>query len=493
MENILPIHLQDVIFSSSDPKISKQISRLEKNGKIRKIAHRVYSSNHSDQPEEIIRRNLFKVLGRLYPGAVLSHRSAFEFEPTKEGHIFLTYSYTKKVNLAGITIRFLEGHEAIPGDNQISGGLYVSQRARAFLENLQPSRNVSGSSKCLTVTSIEEKLDLVIRVNGEEELNKIRDKARKIAPGLKMEKEFDKLSRIISALLSTHTPRILSSPVAVARAFGFPYDHTRIKLFEQLFRELKTSEFRSRPDKNISDDSFRNFAFFESYFSNFIEGTVFEVYEAKSIIDTYKPLPARKEDSHDVLGTYKIVSNKDEMSLTPLTSDELLKLITFRHRLLLEARPDRNPGLFKDKNNFAGLTAFVDYNLVKGTLIQAFDFYQALDHSFARAAYLMFVLSEVHPFIDGNGRIARIMMNAELVKAGQSKIIIPTVFRDDYLGSLRKLTRQSSPKAYVTMLQKAQEFSENIYGDNYEEMLDYLRKCNAFSEHTEARLAIIKR
>jgi len=493
MEKILPIHLQDVIFSSSDPKISKQISRLEKSGKIRKIAQRVYSSNHSDQPEEIIRRNLFKVLGRLYPGSVLSHRSAFEFEPTKEGHIFLTYSYTKKVNLAGITIRFLEGHEAIPGDNQISSGLFISQRARALLENLQPSKNVSGSSKCLPVDSIEEKLDQVIRVNGEEELNNIRDRAREIAPGLKMEKEFDRLSRIISALLSTHNHRILSSPVAVARAFGFPYDPARIKLFETLFRELKTSEFKSRPDKNISGGSFRNFAFFESYFSNYIEGTVFEVDEAKSIIDTSKPLPARDEDSHDVLGTYKIVSNKDEMSLIPYTSDELLKLITYRHRLLLEARSDRNPGLFKDSNNFAGLTAFVDYNLVKGTLIQAFDFYQALDHSFARAAFLMFVLSEVHPFIDGNGRIARIMMNAELVQAGQSKIIIPTVFRDDYLGSLRKLSRQGNPKPYVSMLQRAHEFNENIYGDDYDEMLDYLRKCNSFSEHTEASLVIIRR
>ena len=87
MENILPIHLQEIIFSSSDQKISKQISRLEKNGKIRKIAQRIYSSNLIDQPEAIIRRNLFIVLGRLYPGAVLSHRSALEFEPTNEGHI----------------------------------------------------------------------------------------------------------------------------------------------------------------------------------------------------------------------------------------------------------------------------------------------------------------------------------------------------------------------------------------------------------------------
>jgi len=105
----------------------------------------------------------------------------------------------------------------------------------------------------------------------------------------------------------------------------------------------------------------------------------------------------------------------------------------------------------------------------------------------------MLVLSEVHTFLDGNGRIARIMINYELVNAGQSKIIIPTVYCDDYLGAPRKLTRQSDPKPYIKMLQRVQEFSENIYGDDYSQMLDYLKKCNSFSEHTEAKLKIIKR
>ena len=104
------------------------------------------------------------------------------------------------------------------------------------MENLQTSKNVSGSSKCLAVTTIENKLEQIIRVNGEEELNNIRDRAREIAPELKMEKEFEKLNKIISALLTTHTPKILSSPIAVARAFGFPYDPARIQLFEDPFR-----------------------------------------------------------------------------------------------------------------------------------------------------------------------------------------------------------------------------------------------------------------
>ncbi|NOU46240.1 MAG: cell filamentation protein Fic [Bacteroidales bacterium] len=493
MENILPIHLQEIIFGSSDSSISKQISRMEKEGKIRKLAPRIYSSNLNEPPEEIIRRNIFRILGNLYPGILLSHRSAFEFQPTKAGHIFLTYTYTKKLTLPGITIHFHEGYKPIDGDNAISGKLFVSQKARALLENLQPSKKTGLTSKCLTLAEIEDKLEQIIRVNGDDELNKVRDKARVIAKELNMPKEFDRLNKMISALLTTHSSNILSSPLAIARTFGAPYDPGRMKLFEELFRDLLKQEFKNRPDRNTTASSFRNFAFFESYFSNYIEGTVFEVDEAKQIIETNTPLAARNQDSHDVLGTYQLVSNKLEMSLTPKSPEAYIQMLSYRHKILLSAREDKNPGQFKDKNNFAGITSFVDFNLVKGTLIQSFDLYNTLEHPFSKAIFMMFVLSEVHPFLDGNGRISRVMMNAELVKTAQSKIIIPTVFRDDYMGALRKLTRQGDTAPYIRMLQKAQEFSENIFGDDMTEMHDYLNQCNAFSEHTEAKLKIIER
>jgi len=38
----------------------------------------------------------------------------------------------------------------------------------------------------------------------------------------------------------------------------------------------------------------------------------------------------------------------------------------------------------------------------------------------------MFLITEVHPFLDGNGRVARLFMNCELVSANQPRIIIPT-------------------------------------------------------------------
>lgn len=485
--------MQEVIFGSKDHKISMQISKLLKTGVIRKISPRVYSPNMTDPIELIIRRNIFKILGNLYPGTLLSHRSAFEFQPTKSGKIFLTTTYTKKVNIPGITLQFIEGPSPIEGDHKFSGELFASQKARAFLENLQTSRKLGSASKCLSLPEIENRLEEIIRVTGEDEINKLRDRARVIAEQLDMHNEFKKLNRLISALLTTKTSKILSSPLAKARAFGKPYDPARVELFEMLFRALKNAAFPFRPDNNYTTTSFRNFAFFESYFSNYIEGTVFEIEEAKKIIRTNKPLAARNDDSHDILGTYQLVSNKKEMDITPSSPEELLKILSFRHSILLSARTDINPGLFKNKNNFAGSTAFVDFNLVGGTLIQSYDFYRALDNPFAKAAYIMFVISEVHPFLDGNGRIARVMMNAELVKACQSKIIIPTVFRDDYMGALKTFTKQRKCDTYIKMLQRAQEFSANVYAEEMDDMQAYLTSCNAFADDSEVILKIVPR
>ena len=95
--------------------------------------------------------------------------------------------------------------------------------------------------------------------------------------------------------------------------------------------------------------------------------------------------------------------------------------------------------------------------LVTGTLKRGFDWYQLIRHPFAKATYMMFLISEVHPFLDGNGRIARIMMNAELSARNFSKIIIPTVYREDYIGALKKLTRQRDPDAYIRMMLRAWE------------------------------------
>lgn len=218
---------------------------------------------------------------------------------------------------------------------------------------------------------------------------------------------------------------------------------------------------------------------------------MFEVAEAKEIIDTGVPLPARSGDSHDVLGTYRVVSNRNEMKNIPKDENEFLSILQQRHKVLLSARADKHPGEFKVKNNRDGDTHFVDVKLVRPTLTRGFNYYKILTDPFARAAYIMFIVSEVHPFEDGNGRIARVMMNAELVAQKQCKIIIPTVYREDYLITLRKLTRDKDPAPYVEMLSKAYKFSSYLINDDYNELYKYLETHNAFSEPDEGKQLLI--
>ena len=108
--------LPEILIASSDKKLSAMITRLKKEEKLQKIASRVYTTNLTDTPENIVRRNLYKIIGQLYPGALISHRSAFELRPSADGHFYLTYGYTKNVSLPGIVLHLVAGPKPIEKD-----------------------------------------------------------------------------------------------------------------------------------------------------------------------------------------------------------------------------------------------------------------------------------------------------------------------------------------------------------------------------------------
>lgn len=478
-------HLPEILIGSSDKKLSAMITRLKKEEKIRKIAPRVYTSNLVDTSENIIKRNLFMIIGKLYPGALISHRSAFELKPSTDGHFYLTYSYTKNISLPGVTLHLIAGPEPISIDIPYLDGLFISNPARAYLENLQLGYIRNGISKCLPQAELEERLEKKMLANGEQELNHLRDQARGIFEKLQLEKEFRLLEKIIGAILSTREAETLQSESAKAWLAGEPYDPQRIELFTLLFEHLVNKDFKHYADINFSDSACRNFSFFESYFSNYIEGTEFEVEEAKQIVDTGVALPTRDEDSHDVLGTFYITSNRKEMSILPKDPDDLIYILQRRHSILLSARPTKTPGLFKEQNNKAGSSHFVDYRMVRGTLKKSFEIYRAIQDPVARAYFILFVISEIHPFNDGNGRISRIMMNAELTAANMPKIIIPTVYRIDYIDALKRLTQNGEPATIIRAMERVRLFSSGLDCSDYGALKLYLEQCNAFRDEQE--------
>ena len=350
---------------SSESAQSRKIRAALDRQELKKLCSTVYTSNLIDSPEQIVRRNLYYILGELFSGAILSHRTAIEGGPSIDGLIVLTYKYTKKVSLPGCTVRLVEGAGPQQGDTAFIGNLFIASRERAVLENLQSSRGVM--SKVLSKVQLEEYLYKICRIHGEGELNKLRDQARELSVSLGLGKEFIKLDKLIAALLSSSASHTLHSLPAQARAKGRPYDAARIALFSKLVAKLSNAVMPMVADDNRSGERLKNMAFFEAYFSNFIEGTEFEVAEAKEIVFDNKIIHNRSDDAHDILGTFQIVASNHEMQQTPTSFQELLDLLSHRHHQLMAARTDKNPGRFKAIANRAGGTIFVAPDLVRGS------------------------------------------------------------------------------------------------------------------------------
>jgi Fic family protein len=129
---------------------------------------------------------------------------------------------------------------------------------------------------------------------------------------------------------------------------------------------------------------------------------------------------------------------------------------------------------------------------VEGTLKKGFELYQSLDAPFHRAVFMMFLVAEVHPFADGNGRIARIMMNAELVAGNEQRIIVPTVYRNNYLVALKALTHNQQPQALVRTLDFAQRYTGKVDWSDKQTAKRILEATHAFVDPTDADLQGIR-
>ena len=231
----------------SNTAISATVSRAVKMGALRRLASRLYTKNLEDPPEEVVRRNLWGIVAGYFPGALVADRTALEAAPAPDGSVFLVSRRGRTVELPGVLLRPRRGTGAIESDMPFVSGLHLSSMARAYLENMRPSRARSGRvARTFTRTGLEERLDDLIRSSGEAGINRLRDSARVVAAELGMEEEAAQLDALIGALLGTRDGRLDSSP-GRARGLGRPYDPERMKLFHRLHQALRNHPPRFRP------------------------------------------------------------------------------------------------------------------------------------------------------------------------------------------------------------------------------------------------------
>ena len=84
------------------------------------------------------------------------------------------------------------------------------------------------------------------------------------------------------------------------------------------------------------------------------------------------------------------------------------------------------------------------------------------------------------------------MMNAELVAAGENRIIVPTVYRNNYLMALKALSQNKLTGAIVRVMDFAQRYTAAVDFEELRVARFILERTNAFADPNEADAAGIR-
>ena len=477
-----------ILYAEISPAQKRAAQRGVQTGQLSRIAPGIVSSLPPSDWPALMARERLRVLAALFPGAVLSHRSAFNGGQAEDGVIHLTNNSKRTAQLPGLTVMLWKGPPPAPGDTAMLGReLYFPSLPRLLLENLQPTRGPNRRS--VGREAVEKRLLDTCDARGEEALSQLREQARALAPSLSLEAEFKVLDDLVGSILGTRASQ-LTTPEGRARTAPMPYDAQRLALFEQLAVALRATPLVQPPAVAQTEAARANFAFLESYFSNFIEGTEFDVQHARAFVLQGQPIAERPKDSHDILGVYRQALQPSWALQTLASGEPVLAQLRARHADQMQERPEVGPGEFKVLANRAGNTEFVAPQRVRGTLVQATQILPSVPAGAARAMLSMFIVSEVHPFTDGNGRLARLVMNAELSAVGACRIIVPTLFREEYLDSLRALSRQADAAPFMAAMQKIHRWTAAFNYQDLDDTIAQMAACNAF-ERSPAQFKLI--
>ncbi|MBA3876453.1 MAG: cell filamentation protein Fic [Anaerolinea sp.] len=448
------------------------ISRAASAGEVSRIARGIYVPARLDA-RAVVGRNWQRILAREFPGALVADASARWLAP-HDGRLLVVHSRRSPLDLPGLRIEPREGPGPLPTDHAMPEGIWFSSDARGLLDNL-----AEPNERLLAREDLERWIEqLASRRDGIRYLNSVRDEARSIAGSIRRRTAFVQLEAIIRATLATGPATGLRTRALQSRAAGQPIDERRLARVEALARHLEGQA----PDPVLASPGLAGqrvlLPFYEAYFSNYIEGTEFTLDEAARIIFEQRIPPQRPEDAHDVFSTYRLLTDPGWLARTPASPSEFVDLLLARHEILMAARPDNDPGRFRQIEVHAGGTPFSPWPSIEGTLLRGFATGGLVSDPFARAVFVHFLVTEVHPFADGNGRSARMAMNAELSAAGEVRIVIPTGYRNDYLSGLAAATGDAFGPM-IRILNYARRWTAEMDFSSREAAEELLERTNA--------------
>ncbi|MGI6066017.1 MAG: Fic family protein [Bacillota bacterium] len=203
-----------------------------------------------------------------------------------------------------------------------------------------------------------------------------------------------------------------------------------------------------------------------TYNSNAIEGNTLTISETKVVLEGItiggKSMKEHLEAiNHKAAIIYleKLVEKKANISEWDIKNI---------HQLVLKTIDDKNAGAYRNENVIISGAKHKppQHFLIKEQMENLISLYngewQRL-HPIERASLLHGEFVKIHPFIDGNGRTARLLLNFELMKAGFPPVIIRKEMRVEYYDSLDLAHTTGDYTNFINLVSRCAEESLDLW------------------------------
>lgn len=194
-----------------------------------------------------------------------------------------------------------------------------------------------------------------------------------------------------------------------------------------------------------------------TYSSNAIEGNTLTLSETQVVIEEGITVGGKTLREHnEAYGHGKAFDLMVEIAKgqgNVVTEENLLAL----HRLFYQKIDEEHAGKYKTEQNFivGSEHATTSPDEVPGAvkkMVMWAEENQIKLHPVEFAAVIHNKIVDIHPFADGNGRTARLVLNLILLNKGYFIVTIPPVLRHEYISSIEKSRRQGNAAAITEFI-----------------------------------------
>ncbi len=208
-----------------------------------------------------------------------------------------------------------------------------------------------------------------------------------------------------------------------------------------------------------------------TYTSNAIEGNTLTRAETALVVDKGMTVQGKSLVEHlEARNHAKAVDYMKELAKTTKPTDITEDIILAIHRQILASIDDANAGRYRNvpvRVN-GSRTIFPNHMRVAELMkefIAELHYVAQTEHPVVVAAFAHFRLVSIHPFVDGNGRTSRLLMNLVLEQYDYPAAIIQKEERMTYINSLEQSQIHENPNAFYDVVGEAVNRSLDIYLD----------------------------